>query len=292
MPPPRDATPGPNAATAGAPGATVRVRVEPGGEELAQAWVRRFGWTVAAEAPARIELVASADGAAFRPATGPDAAAEPWRLDPTAVRPGRDPLLRAVLGRGRGRAATVVDATTGVGADAFALARAGARVLCFEREAVLVVLLEDARARAAAAGPQAREAAARIEIVHGDARDWVPEAGARPDAAYLDPMYPSGRGRGAARRPLAWLRRLFGPAAEGSGAVDAAAPDAAGAASGAPPDARVQGDEDRALLAWARGIALRRAVVKRPAGAPPLEAGASGSVGGATVRFDLYAPRG
>lgn len=177
--------------------------------------------------------------------------AGPVRPTAPVVRPGRDPLLRAV-----GGAAQVLDATAGWGVDATTLAAVGRNVVMVERHPVMAEILRDAVARWHAAG---HPIAARLTLVEGDAREVAPPG--RPDAILLDPMYPTtGLGRARKAEGLHLLRALVGDDLDQDG-----------------------------LLAWARGHARRRVVVKRPRLAPPLAGPRpAGALVGRTVRYDLY----
>ncbi|MFO0828359.1 MAG: class I SAM-dependent methyltransferase [Phycisphaerales bacterium] len=89
------------------------------------------------------------------------------------------PLVRA-CGRELAKGgATLVDATAGLGYDAYLLARAGFRVIAIERSPDVARLCADAQRRAR------RES---FELRVGDAREQL--AALRPDVVYLDPMYP------------------------------------------------------------------------------------------------------
>ena len=172
--------------------------------------------------------------------------------------PGRD-LLRRALGAGHpGAAALAIDATAGLGRDSFALAALGYRVLALERSPLVAALLGDGLARATG---EAARIAGRIELHRADGRTLIPQL-ARADLVLLDPMFPA-RGKSARKtKEMRAFRALVGD------------------------------DDDAAeLLAVARGAAGRRVVVKRPRNAAPLPGPApSGSIGGTTVRFDLYPP--
>lgn len=164
------------------------------------------------------------------------------------------------MGLAKNPQASILDATAGLGRDAFVLAALGATLTLVERNPTVAALLADARLRALA-DPDTAAAAARTEIVCADARNlWPPASGTRFDVIYLDPMYP-GRGKTAlAKKELQLLRELAGPDADA--------------------------DE---LLAPALANAQRRVVVKRPLKAPPL-AGREPSLrfAGTTARFDVY----
>lgn len=97
------------------------------------------------------------------------------------------PLVRA-CGVDRARAGELlIDATAGLGYDAYVLALAGFRVLAIERSVEVFRLLEDGVAHA----PHER-----LAIRNADARSELAElvrSGERPSVVTLDPMYPPKR---------------------------------------------------------------------------------------------------
>lgn len=243
----------------------LRVVAEPGHEDRARGLAARLGARYGG-GPARFELHVGENGLGVRAASGEDAGGAPRVLDLSARRPGGEAVVRAVRGRRSARDLHVADATAGLGGDASALLRAGLRVTLIERDPLLAVLLEDALARWGEAEDEDEAGRARAATLRvGDARAVLPRLRPVPDVIYLDPMFPRLRG-GAKRRSAAWLRAWTGERLPGAE------------------------DEDRELLATARAVARHRVVVKRPAKAPPLAPGVSGSLRGRTTRFDLYAP--
>lgn len=200
-------------------------------------------------------LAVTPRGLELREAAGPEAAAVAAEF-----RRGRGSplLLRAALAGG-GRTPLVIDATAGLGQDGFALAEAGSRVIMIERSQVVAALLQDGLRRALD-DPGCLDAARRVTVLQGEARELLP--GLSADVVYLDPMYPRSGREARKSKGMRLLRELLG------------------------------GDGDAAeLLAPARLAARRRVVVKRPARAAPVGGVApSGSLKGTTVRFDLYAP--
>lgn len=169
-------------------------------------------------------------------------------------RRGGSALLRAI-----GDAESVIDATAGLGIDAWALALAGRRVTMIERSPVVAALLADAIERAGAVD---RRAASRLRLVEGDARallSALPERD-RPPVIYLDPMFPPKRRSSAlSSKEMQFLAAVVGE------------------------------DADAAeLLDVARRAAAERVVVKRPPHAPPLGTGRSHAVETKLVRFDVY----
>jgi 16S rRNA (guanine1516-N2)-methyltransferase len=169
-------------------------------------------------------------------------------------------LYRAIAPRG-GRL-SVIDATAGLGRDAFRLARHGHQVTALERNPVLVALLEDGLERALRL-PELAEVFARFRLVAGEAGQVLanlPEA-ERPDVIYLDPMFPPQQKAALVKKEMRVLRRLVGD----------------------DPDAG-------ALLDLARRAARQRVVVKRMRLAPPLGDGAARSYADKTTRYDVYEP--
>lgn len=171
-----------------------------------------------------------------------------------------EPLARAV-GLKAAVTPTVLDATAGLGRDAFILAALGCRVRMVERSPLIAALLRDGLQRSAQTAPT-REAVSRLQLQVGDAVAVMMTLGQgeRPDVVYLDPMYPH-RGKSAlVKKEMRMLRAVVGE--------DADAPQ---------------------LLAAALHTARRRVVVKRPRLAPALPGAApSHTLTGSTTRFDIY----
>ncbi|WP_273431484.1 class I SAM-dependent methyltransferase [Chitinibacter tainanensis] len=163
----------------------------------------------------------------------------------------------------------VLDATAGLGRDAFVLASLGCQLTLIERTPVAYLLLKDGLRRAAA-DTQVADIAQRMQLHFGDARSWLTElaAGSGPlaaqsfDVVYLDPMFPEPGKRAKSKKDMAAFQTLIG------------------------------GDPDAdALLAPARQIARKRVTVKRPRLAPVL-AGVKPDfcLEGDSTRFDGYLP--
>lgn len=169
---------------------------------------------------------------------------------------GRKQLLARAAGLHKRPGLRLLDATGGLGRDAFTLAALGAQVGLAEREPTVFRLLEDAHRRALA-DPAAAAAARHIELLAGDARGWMTRGW---DVIYLDPMYPHDGKTALAKKELQLLRELSG------------------------------GDEDSdSLLGAALANARQRVVVKRPVKAPPLaDRKPSLALTGTQARFDIY----
>lgn len=96
----------------------------------------------------------------------------------------RQLLARAVGVKG-GVKPTVIDATAGLGRDAFILASLGCRVTMIERSGVIAALVADGLQRLNAAGVDTA-----LDLIVANAIDYLPKMSA-PDVIYLDPMFPA-----------------------------------------------------------------------------------------------------
>ena len=103
---------------------------------------------------------------------------------------------------------TVVDATAGLGRDAFLLASVGAKVVMLERSAEVHALLEDALGRARAASPALAEVVARMSLIHGDARDYLPKLQA--EIVIVDPMHPPRQNSALVKKEMRLLAGIVG----------------------------------------------------------------------------------
>lgn len=160
----------------------------------------------------------------------------------------------------------VVDATAGLGRDAFILASLGCRVLMFERSPIIHALLADGLRRAGECS-ELDSVVARLSLRKMDAVQWCRQpADVReptPDVLYLDPMFPS-RGKTArVKKDIELMQTLLGP------------------------------DEDIAMLMeLARQTATRRVVVKQPGKRTRnAEPAPDFQVPGNACHFDVYLTR-
>ncbi|WP_299075045.1 class I SAM-dependent methyltransferase [uncultured Paraglaciecola sp.] len=155
----------------------------------------------------------------------------------------------------------VLDATAGLGRDAFVLASLGCKVDMIERSAVVAALLQDGLTRAANNPDLALWLPKQLQLFHGIAKDLLADWQYHiPDVVYLDPMFPHRKKSSAVKKEMRLFQQLLGP------------------------------DEDADLLLEpALALAKKRVVVKRPAGAPFL-AGVKPQIemAGKANRFDVY----
>lgn len=167
----------------------------------------------------------------------------------------------------------VLDATAGLGGDAFVLACLGCRVSMVERAPVAYALLADGLKRGiehaeAEADEELLEVFKRMTLMPNDGEDWMTaqldQAGVdRPDVVYLDPMFPEKNKKALAKKEMQIFQEVIG------GDLDA----------------------DK-LLDPALQLAEYRVVVKRPKLAPLLNnAKPSVQLVGKSSRFDVYAKK-
>ena len=175
---------------------------------------------------------------------------------------GRGQALPRAAGFSKGRTPDVIDATAGLGRDAFLLASLGAKVTLIERAPQIHALLEDGMARARAAGGEAGEAIARMTLVLGDAKQLLPKMAA--EVVLVDPMHPPRGNSALVKKEMRLLREIVGS------------------------------DEDALeLMQVALKAASKRVVLKWPLRAAPL-AGLpppSHQIRGKTTRYDVFMTR-
>ncbi len=170
----------------------------------------------------------------------------------------RQPLGRAA-GLKPGYRPTIIDATAGLGVDAFILASLGCKVTMIERSPIMGALLNDGLQRAAN-HPATRDIVSRLQLLIGDSREIITGLSEQPATIYLDPMYPHRHRSALNKQEMRIIRTLVGD------------------------------DQDAAaLLETALAIAANRVVVKRPKGAPELSARRpSHIIEMKNSRFDIY----
>lgn len=188
------------------------------------------------------------------------------------------PLARAV-GASAEHPPKLIDATAGMGGDAFVFATLGCDVLMIERSPVIAALLQDALNRAKTElkleheGQTTRfdaeertfleETIDHMSLVNADAADFLTNEKPDADVIYLDPMYPEKKKKAATNKEMTALQGLVGPDMDSS-----------------------------MLLEAALQVAKKRVVVKRPTKAEPIQLAdgrlPSANIQSPNTRYDLY----
>ena len=121
---------------------------------------------------------------------------------------GRGQALPRAAGFTRGQTPSVIDATAGLGRDAFLLASLGAEVTLIERSPEVHALLADALARAGSAGPDYASIAGRMTLLLGDARTLL--KGLAAEVVLVDPMHPPRGNTALVKQEMRLLRQAVG----------------------------------------------------------------------------------
>ena len=127
-----------------------------------------------------------------------------------------------------------IDATAGMGEDAFLLAACGYEMTLYEQNPVVAVLLKDALRRAKK-HPKLKDIAARMQLVENNSVDELKSRVDDIDLIYLDPMFPGRSKSAAVKKKFQLLHRLEAPC-----------------------------ENETALLEAARAAHPRKIVIKRP----------------------------
>lgn len=162
---------------------------------------------------------------------------------------------------------TVIDATAGLGRDAFVLASIGCHVTMFERHPVVAALLADGLLRGyndPTIGGWLKE---RLHLIYqpdvaGLLNNPTTQLPIQPDVIYLDPMFPHRQKSALVKKEMRVFQTLVGSDLDAD-----------------------------ALLTPARRLAQKRVVVKRPDYAPFLaNQKPTADIKTKNHRFDIYSP--
>ena len=172
---------------------------------------------------------------------------------------GRGQHLPKAVGMKGGQSPTIIDATAGLGRDAFLLASLGSQVTLIERSDIIHELLAAGMDAACQAGGQHKDIMDRMTLIHGDSITLLPQMQA--DVVLVDPMHPTRQKSALVKAEMRAIRDIVG--------VD---------------------EDQRLLVETALAMATKRVVLKWPAKAAPL-AGlrlASHQIIGKSIRYDVF----
>ncbi|RLJ51862.1 16S rRNA (guanine1516-N2)-methyltransferase [Litoreibacter meonggei] len=172
---------------------------------------------------------------------------------------GRGQALAKAMGLRAGKTPAIVDATAGLGRDAFLLASLGAQVTLIERSEHMHALLAQGMDRALKEGGEFRDIVSRMTLLKGDAKDVLPDLSC--EAILIDPMHPPRKNSALVKRELRQVREIVGT------------------------------DDDAAdLVRVALANARNRVVLKWPAKADAIEGirACSHQILGKSTRYDVF----
>jgi len=153
----------------------------------------------------------------------------------------------------------IIDATAGLGRDAFLLASLGAKVTLIERSPFMYHLLKEGMDRARDTGGITSDVIARMRLIKGDSIALLP--GLAPEIILVDPMHPTRQKSALVKVEMRQMREIVGV------------------------------DEDQyELMRVALATASKRVVLKWPAKAAPM-AGllpCSHQIIGKSTRYDVF----
>jgi 16S rRNA (guanine1516-N2)-methyltransferase len=175
---------------------------------------------------------------------------------------GTGQLIARACGIKSGIRPRIVDATAGLGRDAFVLATLGCEVHMLERSPVVHALLATGLDQARRE-PELAETLQRMTLEQADGRQWLQQCSdaQKPDLVYLDPMFPHTDKKAQVKKEMLAFRELVG-----------------------------QDTDDAELLEAALQAARCRVVVKRARKAPAIAGHKpSYSLEGKSSRYDIYA---
>ncbi|MBL1420336.1 MAG: class I SAM-dependent methyltransferase [Alphaproteobacteria bacterium] len=121
---------------------------------------------------------------------------------------GRGQALPKAIGMKGGINPKVVDATAGLGRDAFLLASLGAEVTLIERSEKMHDLLAAGMMRAAEENEMLAEIMGRMTLLFGDAKTLLPEL--KPEIILIDPMHPPRKNSALVKKEMRLIREIVG----------------------------------------------------------------------------------
>jgi len=157
----------------------------------------------------------------------------------------------------------LLDATAGLGRDAFIIASFGFKIYLLERNPIIHALLDDALKRGLS-DENISQIIQRMELIHTNSINFLQEPTVKPDIIFIDPMFPARNKSALPQKSMQIFQEIIGK----------------------------DSDEDQ-LLDQALACATRRVVVKRPRLAQPIIAKypPDFSLAGKSSRFDVYLTR-
>ena len=197
------------------------VCLEKGGQkDMAEAFARRIGAEISEKPGPKLTILFHAKGVSL---TGYGLSYqgdfENMLHRVTNGRLQHEMLVKAASSEKEGRKA--IDATAGMGEDAFLLAAQGYEVTLYEQNPVVAALLKDA-IRRAKKNQILKDIAGRMKVVEADSVECMSKLLDPVDVIYLDPMFPARQKSSLINKKLQLIQKLEPPCSEETDLFDAA----------------------------------------------------------------------
>ena len=121
---------------------------------------------------------------------------------------GRGQNLAKAVGMKFNKNRTIVDATAGLGYDAFILASLGANVTLIERSKTMYNLLQEALTEAQNFGGEISAIIKRMDLIYGDSKDILPKL--KPEVILIDTMYKERKKSALVKNSMRLVREIVG----------------------------------------------------------------------------------
>ena len=172
---------------------------------------------------------------------------------------GRGQNLAKAVGMKSNKNRNIVDATAGLGYDAFILASLGAKVTLIERSEKMYEILQNGINEGVSFGGEIEKIINRMDLLFGDSKDILPKLS--PEVIMIDTMYKDRKKTALVKNNMRLVREIVGP------------------------------DSDYIeLLEVALNCAKNRVVLKQPRYADPINEirKCSHQILGKTIRYDIF----
>ena len=172
---------------------------------------------------------------------------------------GRGQNLAKAVGMKSNKNRNIVDATAGLGYDAFILASLGAKVTLIERSEKMYEILQNGVNEGISFGGEIEKIINRMDLLFGDSKDILPKLS--PEIIMIDTMYKDRKKTALVKNNMRLVREIVGP------------------------------DSDYVeLLKVALNCAKNRVVLKQPRYADPIKEirKYSHQILGKTIRYDIF----
>ncbi len=172
---------------------------------------------------------------------------------------GRGQNLAKAVGMKSNKNRNIVDATAGLGYDAFILASLGANLTLIERSETMYKLLRDGVSEGVLHGGEISKIIGRMKLIFGDSKNILPYLS--PEVILIDTMYKDRKKSALVKNDMRLIREIVGP------------------------------DSDYTeLIEVALKFAKNRVVIKQPRYAEPLRdiKQCSHQILGKTIRYDIH----